>query len=195
MYVVVSSVRKPFGLIQPQGRIQVFFFWQNTSCIRKPQVISVGGGGGGGGAPPPRTPLHLPSRSAPEPGRPQAGRGRPPHLLYLLTGIGTYWDLGHWQSKRYHRESVILTVNSRIYPFSRYKLFPLRKERLTSCCSRAPVTFMNSRVSYRWCVRGCSFFVCVGGGHSDIEWLTVVRMVFIGRFVLIKLFWCAVSSL
>ena len=25
-------------------------------------------------------------------------------------------------------------------------------------------------------------FVCVGGGHSDIEWLTVVRMVFIGSF-------------
>lgn len=145
MYVVVSSARKPFGLIQP--------------------------------------------------GRPQAGRGRPaPHLLYLLSGIGTYWDLaGHWQSKRYHRESVILTLNSRIYPFSGYNLLPLRKEPLTSCCS--PVTFMNSRVSYLWCVRGCSFFVCVGGGHSDIEWLTVVRMVFIARIVLIKLFWYAVSSL
>ena len=179
---------KPFWLIQPQGRIQDFGFWQNTSCIRKPQVISVGEGGVA-------YPLHPSPISAPEPGRPQAGRGRPPHLLYLLTGIGTYWDLGHWQSKRYHRESVILTLNSRIYPFSRYNLFPLRKERLTSCCSRAPVAFMNSRVSYRWCVRGCSFFVCVGGGHSDIEWLTVVRMVFIGRFVLIKLFWCAVSSL
>ena len=34
-----------------------FFFLQNTSCIRKPQVIS----GGGGGA----HPLHPPSRSAP----------------------------------------------------------------------------------------------------------------------------------
>ena len=49
---------------KPQGRIQdffyeecnttstpinhiVFFFWQNTSCIRKPQVISGGWGGGG----------------------------------------------------------------------------------------------------------------------------------------------------
>ena len=142
---------KPFWLIQPQGRIQDFGFWQNTSCIRKPQVISVGEGGVA-------YPLHPSPISAPEPGRPQAGRGRPPHLLYLLTGIGTYWDLGHWQSKRYHRESVILTLNSRIYPFLRYNLFPLRKERLTCCCS--PVTFMNSRVSYRWCVRGCSF-LCV----------------------------------
>ena len=35
----------------------VFFFWQNTSCIRKPQVIS----GGRGGA----HPLHPPPRSAP----------------------------------------------------------------------------------------------------------------------------------
>ena len=35
-----------------------FFFWQNTSCIRKPRVIS----GGGGGA----HPLHSPPRSAPE---------------------------------------------------------------------------------------------------------------------------------
>ena len=32
----------------------VCFFLQNTSCIRKPQVIS--GGGGGGGAPPPPPP-------------------------------------------------------------------------------------------------------------------------------------------
>ena len=38
----------------------VFFFLQNTSCIRKPQVIS-GGGGGRGGA----HPLHPPTRSAP----------------------------------------------------------------------------------------------------------------------------------
>ena len=48
----------------------------NISCIRKPQVISVGGGGGGGeggGAPttppppppPPPHPLHPPRRSAP----------------------------------------------------------------------------------------------------------------------------------
>ena len=35
----------------------VFLFWQNTSCIRKPQVIS-----GGGGA----HPLHPPPRSAPD---------------------------------------------------------------------------------------------------------------------------------
>ena len=35
-----------------------FFLWQNTSCIRKPQVIS----GWGGGA----HPLHPPPRSAPE---------------------------------------------------------------------------------------------------------------------------------
>ena len=35
----------------------VFSFWQNTSCIRKPQVIS----GGGGGA----HPLHPPPSSAP----------------------------------------------------------------------------------------------------------------------------------
>ena len=37
--------------------------WQNTSCIRKPQVISGGGGGGGGPPappPPPRTPCILP---------------------------------------------------------------------------------------------------------------------------------------
>ena len=34
-----------------------FFFWQNTSCIRKPQVISRGGGGA--------HPLHPPPRSAP----------------------------------------------------------------------------------------------------------------------------------
>ena len=33
-----------------------FFFLQNTSCIRKPQVISEGGGA---------HPLHPPSRSAP----------------------------------------------------------------------------------------------------------------------------------
>ena len=36
----------------------IVFFLQNTSCIRKPQVIS---GGGGGGA----HPLHPPPRSAP----------------------------------------------------------------------------------------------------------------------------------
>ena len=35
---------------------RIGFFWQNTSCIRKPQVIS-----GGGGA----HPLHPPPRSAP----------------------------------------------------------------------------------------------------------------------------------
>ena len=187
MYVVVSSVRKPFGLIQPQGRIQDFVFGRIPVVLENRRSSQWGRGGGVA------YPLHPPPISAPEPGRPQAGRGRPPHFLFLLTGIGTYWDLGYWQSKRYHREIVILTLNSRIYPFSRYNLFPLRKELLTSCCS--PVTFMNSRVSYRWCFRGCSFFVCVGGGHSDIEWLTVVRMVFIGRFVLIKLFWCAVSTL
>ena len=34
------------------------FFLRNTSCIRKPQVIS--GGGGGGGPPPVRTPCTLP---------------------------------------------------------------------------------------------------------------------------------------
>ena len=39
----------------------VFFFLQNTSCIRKPQVIS---GRGGGGAP-----LHPSPRSAPDTGR------------------------------------------------------------------------------------------------------------------------------
>ena len=38
----------------------IVFFWQNTSCIRKPQVIS---GGGGGGV----HPLEPPSRSAPAP--------------------------------------------------------------------------------------------------------------------------------
>ena len=38
-----------------------FFFLENTSCIRKPQVIS-GGGGGGWGA----HPLHPPPRSAPD---------------------------------------------------------------------------------------------------------------------------------
>ena len=42
----------------------VFFFVQNTSCIRKPQVIS-GGGGGGAPPPPPPHPLLPPSRSAP----------------------------------------------------------------------------------------------------------------------------------
>ena len=31
----------------------IVFFWQNTSCIRKPQVIS--GKGGGGAHPPPRS--------------------------------------------------------------------------------------------------------------------------------------------
>ena len=36
----------------------IFFFWQNTSCIRKPQVIS-----GGGGV---SHPLHSPPRSAPD---------------------------------------------------------------------------------------------------------------------------------
>ena len=39
---------------------QSFFVWQNTSCVRKPQVIS---GWGGGGA----HPLHPPPRSAPAP--------------------------------------------------------------------------------------------------------------------------------
>ena len=37
------------------------FFWQNTSCIKKPQFMGGGGGGGGGGA----HPLHPPPRSAP----------------------------------------------------------------------------------------------------------------------------------
>ena len=35
----------------------IFFFWKNTSCIRKPQVIS---GGGGGGPPPPPPPRSAP---------------------------------------------------------------------------------------------------------------------------------------
>ena len=40
----------------------IVFFLENTSCIRKPRVISGGGGGGGGrGA----HPLHPPPRSAP----------------------------------------------------------------------------------------------------------------------------------
>ena len=39
----------------------VFSFLQNTSCIRKPQVISEGGGGGGGGPPPTPPPTHTPS--------------------------------------------------------------------------------------------------------------------------------------
>ena len=40
------------------NHIVFFFFWQNTSCIGKPQVIS----GGGGGV----HPLHPPPRSAPD---------------------------------------------------------------------------------------------------------------------------------
>ena len=40
------------------NKLHSFFFLQNTSCTRKPQVIS----GGGGGA----NPLHPPSRSAPD---------------------------------------------------------------------------------------------------------------------------------
>ena len=43
------NTNKPLSLI---------FFLQNTSCIRKPQVISEGGGGGGA------HPLHPPPRSA-----------------------------------------------------------------------------------------------------------------------------------
>ena len=39
----------------------IVFFLQNTSCIRKLQVIPGGGGGGGGGV---STPLHPPPRSA-----------------------------------------------------------------------------------------------------------------------------------
>ena len=46
----------------PINHIVFYFILQNTSCIRKPQVISGGGGGGGeGGA----HPLHAPPRSAP----------------------------------------------------------------------------------------------------------------------------------
>ena len=47
----------------------VFFFWQNTSCIRKRQVIS-----GGGGCAPPAPPLdpHLPVKQHIYPLRPGA---------------------------------------------------------------------------------------------------------------------------
>ena len=45
-----------FNTNKPYIYIYIFFFWQNTSRIRKPQVIS----GVGGGAPP-----HPPPRSAP----------------------------------------------------------------------------------------------------------------------------------
>ena len=48
--LVSCSTSKPINHI-------VFFFLQNASCIRKPQVISRGGGGA--------HPLHPPSRSAP----------------------------------------------------------------------------------------------------------------------------------
>ena len=44
----------------PINHIVFLFFLQNTSCIRKPQIVSVGGGGGGGAQP-----LHLSPRSAP----------------------------------------------------------------------------------------------------------------------------------
>ena len=42
-------------------------FLQNTSCIRKPQVISGGGGGGGGGGGAPRPPPPPPPRAPPAP--------------------------------------------------------------------------------------------------------------------------------
>ena len=78
-WLLLCTISKPLlGCLQTQGRIQdffqgrgalvscststpinhiVFFFSQNTSCIRKSQVIS-----GGGGA----HPLHPPPRSTPE---------------------------------------------------------------------------------------------------------------------------------
>ena len=40
----------------PTPRNHIVFFWQNTSCIRKPQDISVSGGGGGGAPPAPPPP-------------------------------------------------------------------------------------------------------------------------------------------
>ena len=49
-----GGVLVPCSTSTPINRIG--FFWQNTSCIRKPQVIS-----GGEGA----HPLHPPPRSAP----------------------------------------------------------------------------------------------------------------------------------
>ena len=60
----------------PINNIVFFFLLQNTSCIRKPHVIS-GRGGGGGGA----HPLHPPPRSAPESKFPFAG------LYQLLNGF------------------------------------------------------------------------------------------------------------
>ena len=52
------------AISQPFIRFELRHPGPNTSCIRKPQVISEVGGGGGGGAPP--HPLHPPPRSAPE---------------------------------------------------------------------------------------------------------------------------------
>ena len=42
-----------FNTNKPHRFFFCFFFLQNTSCIRKPQVISVGGGGGGCAPPAP----------------------------------------------------------------------------------------------------------------------------------------------
>ena len=76
-YIMMVLKVSMIPLHQFQGRIQDFFWegvhsslallqhqilLQNTSCIRKPQVISGGRGGGRGGA----HPLHPPPRSAPE---------------------------------------------------------------------------------------------------------------------------------
>ena len=62
---------------------QIVFFSQNTSCIRKPQVIS--GGGGGGGAPPPPPPQTPPP--PPPPPRTSGTLPLDPPLLLTLTLI------------------------------------------------------------------------------------------------------------
>ena len=56
------------AISQPFIRFELRHPGQNTSCIRKPQVISEvgGGGGGGGGGGAAAHPLHPPPRSTPE---------------------------------------------------------------------------------------------------------------------------------
>ena len=71
----------------------VFFFFQNTSCIRKPQVISGGWGGAHPLHPPPRSALALISADN---GAPVA-RGKEPFLCSFL----------HIEMSKFHKDLLL----------------------------------------------------------------------------------------
>ena len=100
-----EGVHSSLALLQHQQNHIVFFFLQNTSCIRKPQVISGGS-----------HPLHPPLRSAP--------------VLRSLPSPNIDLSAGSWKT-RFKKNPILLTLRYRqlllVSPPSYRPMYPLNK--------------------------------------------------------------------